>query len=678
MERTIEEPEKRSNAVGFSGFNDGFILLGEDDNNNTLNDVWKFDPFTKRWTRVSDFPGDPRKNAMAFAIGNFGYVGAGTTGSSQRRDMYKYDIGADQWTSLSNYPGNGMRLAFNAACNGKAYAGGGVTVVQGTNRVYRDFYEYDPVNDNWRNLPNLPFGYRSSGISFTINDTIYFGLGYDGIQDKNDLWGYSVNDSSWTQKANFPGVGRVRANAFIHSGKAVIGGGFRVGGTSMLGDYYEYDPSTDSWITINQGFSDSARSAFATFSLNNRGYLFGGYTNNGLLKDLWSYGIIGGNNLWFNPALPFPIPRANVIGFSHNGYGYVTTGNINGSSSLEDFWKYDPLNQYWIPLPDFPGGGRKNAMSFVIGNSAYVGVGTTGQSQRRDMYKYDLLNNQWSSLNDYPGNAMRLPFHASCNGKAYVGGGVTVIGGNNQLYRDFYEYDPLNDSWRKLADLPFGVRSSGISFTIRDTVYYGLGYDGTQSYNDLWAYSVKDSTWSQKASFPGQGRVRAVASSTNLGKAIAGGGFTLNSTYLGDYYVYDSAIDQWTSINNNFSDSARATSAMFAINNSVFVYGGATNNGNTYLGDLWQYDLTVTGLSYINDKNIDELSLYPNPSQGLFYTDKKESGLVRVFTLAGKLVHEEQLSQKGTIDLRYLDPSAYLYFIVRNSSIERGKIVISK
>ena len=61
---------KRERAVGFSVGNYGYIATGEDTANVTHNDLWQYDPTLDIWTQKADLPASPRRNAIAFSLGN--------------------------------------------------------------------------------------------------------------------------------------------------------------------------------------------------------------------------------------------------------------------------------------------------------------------------------------------------------------------------------------------------------------------------------------------------------------------------------------------------------------------------------------------------------------------------------------------------------------------------------
>lgn len=121
---------KRSGATGFSLGNKGYICTGINDLER-MNDLWEYDPATNAWTKKSDLPGVVRFDAVSFVIDNNAYVGTGIYFTGVQRDLYKYDASADTWEreiDLTGSPdlsqGNrGSAVAF--AVGNKGYVGPG-------------------------------------------------------------------------------------------------------------------------------------------------------------------------------------------------------------------------------------------------------------------------------------------------------------------------------------------------------------------------------------------------------------------------------------------------------------------------------------------------------------------------------------------------------------------------
>lgn len=132
--------------------------------------------------------------------------------------------------------------------------------------------------------------------------------------------------------------------------------------------FYEYDPLIDSWKTLKV-LPSSGRGKAASFSINGIGYIIGGVKSN-KSNDCWSYNP--SNDSW-NQIADFPYDIHSASGFELNGYGYITGGVINGKASNKT-WRYDPQQNNWILIESFSI-GRKQHYSFSLNGKGYVGGG---------------------------------------------------------------------------------------------------------------------------------------------------------------------------------------------------------------------------------------------------------------------------------------------------------------
>ena len=165
-------------------------------------------------------------------------------------------------------------------------------------------------------------------MTFTIDGRVFVGLGFDGANDKSDLWEYLPTSDTWVQRASYGGGGLDVATAFAIEGKGYAGMGLKSG--QNFGYYpmfWEYDPQSDSW-SQKADFPGSLR---------------------------------GGS-----------------VGFALNGAGYLGTGGTAsqfGSERFDDFWRYDPILDEWVQLSDFGGAPRTAAVSYKVNGRIYVGCG---------------------------------------------------------------------------------------------------------------------------------------------------------------------------------------------------------------------------------------------------------------------------------------------------------------
>ena len=156
------------------------------------------------------------------------------------------------------------------------------------------------------------------------------------------------------------------------------------------------------------------------------------------------------------------------------------------------------------------------------------------------------------------------------DGKIYLFGGSNSDGYSNRLY----EFDPANESWTQLADMPESKQTSG---RVVDGILYTIGgYNGDVS-TKIHAYHIEQDSWdTDLADMP----VGISAHSTVTdGEKIA---------TIGDYSdielcgLYNPFEDSFMVLDNNME--GRRHSASVYLNGSIYAFGGsqpAGYNGNT-------------------------------------------------------------------------------------------------
>ncbi|MBT1696853.1 fibronectin type III domain-containing protein [Fulvivirgaceae bacterium PWU4] len=287
------------------------------------------------WMLKQEFSGPARTDAVAFGLGQKGYVGTGLTGA-YALDMRAYDPSTDTWTTAAAFGGS----------------------------------------------------IRAEALSFVIGTKAYVGLGEDGFgpDKKKDLWEYNDQTNAWTQRADFPGTIRRNAIAFVVNGKAYVGGG--IDDTGRKNDFYEYDPATNTWSSV-AAFPGEAREGAVAFSIGGDGYVGTGRTAAGRTKDLWKY--TAATNTWTRVA-DFPgLAREEAVAFVIDGKAYVGTGD--SGKDEKDFYRYDAATDAWTKVVSFGGSARAYATSFTVGTKGYVATGFDG-SNLKDVWEFAAMTIQ--------------------------------------------------------------------------------------------------------------------------------------------------------------------------------------------------------------------------------------------------------------------------------------------
>jgi N-acetylneuraminic acid mutarotase len=180
---------------------------------------------SNQWTAKANYGGGGRAEATGFSMNGKGYIGTGWTGTgsspTMTNDFWEYDPITNQWTQKANFPGVGRASAVSFAANGKAYLGLG-TDVQGT--FLSDWWEYDPQTNQWTQKNDFPIAQIRSE-TFVIDGVGYVGGGWDIVTTHNKLWCYDAQSDSWTQMADIGTLPRQLGVGFAIESNGYIGTG---------------------------------------------------------------------------------------------------------------------------------------------------------------------------------------------------------------------------------------------------------------------------------------------------------------------------------------------------------------------------------------------------------------------------------------------------------------------
>ena len=291
----------------------------------------------------------------------------------------------------------------------------------------------------WTQKEDLPGIERSGAVGFSIGSKGYIGIGRNSVIPYvyyNDFWEYDPTDDTWIRKADFPGGERFTATGFSIGTKGYIccGIGGQPGSLIMYSDLWEYDQSSNTW-TQKANFPGLARSGAVGFTIDSKGYLGTGIG----INDFWEYDPT--NNTWTQKA-DFPgTSRIWAVGFSNGSKGYLGTGQrLSDMGYLKDFWEYNPTNDSWTRKADFGGGFRSLAVGFSIDSKGYIGTGLNEQFIYNDFWQYNDTTNSWTQKPEFIGIERNIAVGFAIGIKGYIGTGEDYI---YRTWKDFYEYDPL-------------------------------------------------------------------------------------------------------------------------------------------------------------------------------------------------------------------------------------------
>jgi hypothetical protein len=231
-----------------------------------LNDFYKFDATTETWSRIADFPGAKRRDAVAFAINGYGYVGTGQGDQGYiYKDFYCYDPAADTWKEIT-FDGESRYGAVSFVIDGAAHVCLGAS---GSNRstLSTDHYKFVPTSNgdgNWIKMQSLTDKPKNYQDAFYIHIPRCYGVAFIAENNEEEkeyayvatgastyTWWYDHKRDLWHEVEGLPiGTNRApnvsQAVGFgIRDASGTLRGYFTTGGTT-----FDASPSAQTWTFI--------------------------------------------------------------------------------------------------------------------------------------------------------------------------------------------------------------------------------------------------------------------------------------------------------------------------------------------------------------------------------------------------------------------------------------------
>ncbi|HMO31402.1 MAG TPA: kelch repeat-containing protein [Lacibacter sp.] len=601
--RSVTWTDASGNYWLFSG--NGYDGVG---NNGLLNDLWRYNPQTRRWTWVS---GTDRVNQQGVY---------GTRGVAAPANRPGGRQGAVGWT--------------DAAGNLWLFGGQGYGTTT-TLAFLNDLWRYNPLTNEWTWM---------TGVSINNPGGTY---GTRGVPATTNTPGSRNFAVSWTDAAG---------NFWLFGGVS----------TARFNDLWRYNPSTNQWTWISGSNTNNQRGTYGTRGLPSAGnipgarseavswmdplgnlWLMGGvaYDANGnlsFINDLWQYAPatdvwtwVSGNNL-VNQAGVYgtkgTAAAANVPGARAGGVAWTDAAGLwlmggRTSGYFNDVWRFNPQTGEWVWVS---------------------GANTLNQPPEYGTRSVPAPAN-------IPGAREGMHLWTDATGIPHLFGGLGVNSRSTAAFlNDLWSYNPATNQWtwtggtnvpfetgrygtRGVADagnMP-GGRNGAISWTDDNNNFWLWGGNGFASLgntgflNDLWQYNATTGkwTWVSGSNLVNPGGVygtRGVAGPNNIpggrqssatwrdaaGQVWIMGG--VSTAYFNDLWRYNPGTNQWTWINGsnggnptgnygtievpattNIPGGRRAPAFWKDTLGNFWLLGGLgrNNTGQTgLLNDLWRYD----------------------------------------------------------------------------------------
>jgi len=223
------------------------------------------------------------------------------------------------------------------------------------------------------------------------------------------------------------------------------------------GDFYCYNPLTNSWTALNPWLEGregklAYKGSAACFG---EGYVYAVKGNN--TSGFWRYST--GTGEW-EQLLDVPLGASgkkvkgggDMVYVSEGGIGYVYL--LKGYK--QDFMRYNTVSLAWEDMPDAPAGvnPKWDRGSWLV----YDGIQTiyAHKAKYHELWQFELNTHQWGAR--LPG----MPFQSGKTGKSkkskdggaacWYDGIIYALKGNNTC--EFWMYDPVAQNWTELDPMP--------------------------------------------------------------------------------------------------------------------------------------------------------------------------------------------------------------------------------
>ncbi len=585
------------------------------------------------WSPKTTLPleASTRSRAIVFPIGNYAYMGFGIdeTGASLN-DFYKYDPSNHKLAKLNDFPFGVLYAASSQVYNGKGYLLGGTD----GNWPYKSnwFYEYDPTNDSWTRLTDFPGAARYGAQTFIINNFLYLCLG-----GTNETYKYDFTNSVWTAIAAHPQL-TFANHAFSYNGKGLI----MINGNTG-NQLWQYDPGADSWSIYATNFLPENLVAISAILTGNKIWMGYGKLAGSTLVDFRSSTLFydlttgvatpGPSNFAFTNVFP---QRSEATFFQLNGYTYSCFGKNPGGADRViarfepgacvnlPFYKPDDIDeagigirisvsntsQYYLPanpssfemlvdgLQDTSGiNGAYSSLKFkTCGEHKYQWVMT--EAACTDTFTLYLTGHpifriQPKAETPFGVKNIRHSVNAfSINGLGYMGMGNKYVEILSEAYKDWFEYDPLLDTWTVKSSLPTSasVTTGSACFSNLNNGFIASGSNGcfpsASCYlTNTWMYDPLADTWTAKTNMPSPGRYLSRADVLGDTAFIGMGYYPFNGG--GTIYKYSLLNDTWTTANWPYGVGFIPT--MFSFGGNFYSGYSAVGGAGNFYG-LYEYN----------------------------------------------------------------------------------------
>ena len=190
------------------------------------------------WEKINDFVCGGRMFSSSCVLDSMGYTVLGNLRGStcSAKNLWQFNSRTKEWLQLKDFPSMEREHATSFSANNLIYFGMGFN--SNTFKYYNDLWAYNPLTDEWFAKSVFPGEESYQITSFVINNTVYL---YSYAYSTNEFWKYYPISDTW-QKIN-----NIIQTPWVTFTTSYEGIGYLI---TEEGQIWQFNPSTESLILL--------------------------------------------------------------------------------------------------------------------------------------------------------------------------------------------------------------------------------------------------------------------------------------------------------------------------------------------------------------------------------------------------------------------------------------------
>ncbi len=305
--------------------------------------------------------------------------------------------------------------------------------------------------------------------------------------------------------------------------------------------------------------------------------------------------------------------KGHTLVYDPNTRKAILFGGSDFATTFGDTWAFDPSTGDWTELE--PSGGAPSAreyhrMVYDPVQQKLIMFGGSDISALNDTWAFDPVASTWTELHPTGETPPVRDEHAMIydpdSHRVILFGGWSTDEG--ALLNDTWAYDPAANTWTRLSPLgsqPPKRAGHGLVYepASHRVILFG-GFGGASeatgaNLNDLWAYDLTVSTWTEltpAGALPVARQGQAMVLDSGTGDLIVHGGSD-GLAELSDTWSYDPTTNSWTELEPAGGTPAGRQDHALVYDQAraaMILFGGFDIPKGIHFGDTWGYG-TQTG-----------------------------------------------------------------------------------